>query len=127
MAESTDPKVQDFESEWFEFATKVVNRIAKDPEIVSMWDLYKAGNKLSLEQRSQFIAVANRIKMEVMHETYGVDASESFETFKERWKHWYNHKGVVSTNQIGRRLTNEEHIVYSSTPEAEEFFINMEK
>lgn len=127
MAESTDPKVNDFESEWFEFATNVVNRIAQDPEIVPMWDFYKAGNKLSLEQRSQFIAAANRVKMAVMHETYGLDSSESFEAFKERWKHWYNHKGVVSTGQIGRRLSNEEHIVYSSTPEAEEFFINMEK
>lgn len=127
MAESADPKVQEFESEWFKFATVVVNRIAQDPEIVPMRELYKSGGKLSFEQRSQFIAVANRVKMAVMHETYGADHSEDFEKFKERWKHWYNHKGVVSTGQIGRRLSNEEHIVYSSTPEAEEFFINIEK
>jgi hypothetical protein len=87
---------------------------------------FRASGQLSFEQRSQFIAITNRVKSEVIHETYGPDGSEGYLAFKARWRYWYDTKGVVSTYQGDRRLTNEEHIIYSSTPEAAEFFLNFE-
>lgn len=113
-----------FAQEWSDLAKQVVDRIALDPEIVEMKADFLAHKSLSLEQRSRFIYVANRIKYEVMHEQYGDDGTDSFAQFSDRWRKWYDSKGVVSNSQFGRRLTNEEHIIYSSTPDAEEFFEN---
>ncbi len=115
-----------FAQEWFNLAKKVVDRISLDSEIKEMKKDYLANKSLSFEQKSRFIAISNRVKYEVMHELYGAEGSESFNQFSDRWRDWYNSKGVVSNSQLGRRLSNEEHIIYSSTPEAEEFFRNME-
>lgn len=119
------PKSEKFALEWFDFAKQVVDRIALDPEILAMKEDFLKDRRLSLEQRSQFIAIANRIKYEVMYENYGDEGTDTFMRFTERWREWYDTKGVVSNSQAGRRLTNEEHIVYSSTPDAEEFFMNL--
>lgn len=120
------PDSEKFAQEWFDLAKKVVDRIALDSEILEMKKDFLAHKNLTFEQRSKFISIANRIKYEVMHELYGADGTDSFVQFSDRWREWYNSKGVVSNSQLGRRLTNEEHIIYSSTPEAEEFFRNME-
>lgn len=122
MSTSTEPK--QFKDEWFELAKVIAERIYADSEVQHLRQSFEANKKLTFEERSNFITIANRIKYEVIHETYGPDGSESFNEFKKRWRDWYDNKGVISTSQAGRRLTNEEHIIYSSTPEAEEFFIN---
>jgi hypothetical protein len=121
------PNPKEFQDEWFEVAHRVVRRIAQEPEILAMKEDYKAHKALTLEQRSQFISVANKVKGVVMHEIYGPEGSEDSAAFTKRWRTWYDTKGVVSADQGERRLTNEEHIVYSSTPDAEEFFLNLEK
>ncbi len=123
MSHDADPKI--FEREWFDLAEQIVKRISEDGLIQELNRVFKTNGSLTLEQRSDFIAIANRIKYEVIHETYGEDGSSSFIQFRDRWRHWYNHKGVASTAQAGRKLTNAEHIVYSSTPDAEEFFKNV--
>lgn len=122
---TSDSSTNEFQAEWFELARKVVARIAADPAIADMRAYYAAHGSLTLEQRSEFVAVANRVKTAVMHEAYGPEGSPEFEEFTARWRHWYDTKGVSSTDQGDRRLTNEEHIVYSSTPDAEEFFSNL--
>lgn len=124
---SENPDLEDFAAEWFNVAKTVVQRIGEDPEIVAMREHYQANGAVTMENRSSFIAIANRIKNAVIAELYGPKGSDQFAVFHKRWRHWYDHKGVISPGQAGRRLTNEEHIVYSSTPEAEEFFRNMEK
>jgi hypothetical protein len=126
MSQLTDKNIHMFATEWFALAKTIVERIGQDPEIIAMRKDYQEKGQLTLDQRGQFIAVANRIKGEVMHGEYGPDGSDTYKQFTERWRHWYDNKGVVSNSQVGRRLTNEEHIVYSSTPDAEEFFRNME-
>ncbi len=123
---TSDPKTNAFEAEWFDLAKKIVSQIAADPEIMEMRASFAETHTLTFEQRSQFVSIANKVKAAVMHEVYGAEATPEFEEFKERWRNWYDNKGVTSTNQGLRRLTNEEHIVYSSTPDAEEFFSNLE-
>ena len=120
------PDTVKFAEEWFDLAKKVVERIALDSEIMGMKKDFLAHKSLSLEQKSRFIAITNRIKYELIHELYGADGTDSFIKFSLRWREWYDSKGVLSDSQFGRRLTNEDHIIYSSTPEAEEFFRNME-
>lgn len=120
-------ETQAFQEEWFNLAKVIVARVAADPEIVAMYDDFKASKSLTFEQRSQFIAITNKVKGQVLHETYGPEESDSFKQFQARWRNWYDTKGVTSALLGDRRLTNEEHIVYSSTPEAVEFFINIER
>lgn len=124
---SPDPSTNEFQAEWFDLAKKVVARIAADPVIAGMRASFTEHGSLTLEQRSEFVGVANRVKSAVMHEVYGPEGSSEFEEFTRRWRHWYDTKGVSSTNQGDRRLSNEEHIVYSSTPDAEEFFSNLQE
>lgn len=122
---TSDSSTNEFQAEWFELAKKVVARIAADPAVAEMRAYYAEHGSLTLEQRSEFVAVANRVKTAVMHEVYGQEGSPEFEEFTARWRHWYDTKGVSSTDQGDRRLSNEEHIVYSSTPDAEEFLSNL--
>ncbi|MBP9686922.1 MAG: hypothetical protein KBD66_03955 [Candidatus Doudnabacteria bacterium] len=122
---TSDSSTTEFQAEWFELAKDVVARIAADPAVAEMRAYFREHGSLTLDQRSEFVAVANRVKSAVMHEAYGPEGSTGFEEFTRRWRHWYDTKGVSSTDQGDRRLSNEEHIVYSSTPDAEEFFANL--
>lgn len=116
---------QKFAVEWLDVAQQIVARIYTDEVVQRLHEDYVAHGAFSFEQRSDFIAIANRVKGEVLHELYGPDGSTSFQDFQGRWRNWYNHKGTLP--QENRRLTNEEHIIYSSTPDVEEFFSNFDR
>lgn len=113
-----------FEKDWFTLAEKVCQHIYEQPNIQAMVEQFKAGKRLTEDERSDFISTANRVKYEVIYAEYGEKGSETFEEFKTAWKHWFNNKKGTSEQLNGRRLTNAEHIVYSSTPDPEEFLSN---
>lgn len=114
----------EFEQKWFELAERICLRIYQQPEVKEMRKRFKAGERLTEEERSNFIAIANRVKYEVIYEEYGQQGTQEFEHFRQQWKYWFNHKEGTSDQLHGRRLTNAEHIVYSSTPDPEEFLSN---
>lgn len=116
---------QKFAAEWLEVAQQIVAKIYQDEVVQRLHEEYAAHGSFTLEQRSDFIAIANRVKGTVLHELYGSDESPSFVEFQGRWRNWYDHKGIHP--QENRRLTNEEHIIYSSTPDVEEFFSNFDR
>lgn len=123
MTEELDS--QKFAAEWLDVARQIVARIYQDEVVQRLHEEYVAHGSFTLEQRSDFIAIANKVKGAVLHELYGPDGSASFEEFQARWRNWYDHKGTLP--QENRRLTNEEHIIYSSTPDVEEFFSNFDR
>lgn len=113
-----------FESEWFMLAEKVCERIYRQPEIQEMKNHFTKDGRLTEAERSNFIAIANRVKYDVIHEQFGDKGSQEFEEFRKVWLHWFNNKKGTSEQLHGRRLTNAEHIVYSSTPDPDEFMSN---
>lgn len=116
-----------FEQQWFSLAETICEHIYGQPNIQEMAARFREGKRLTSEERSEFISTANRIKYEVIHERFGDKGTEEFEQFRQAWKHWFNTKKGTSEQLNGRRLTNAEHIVYSSTPDPEEFLANFSK
>ncbi|MBL8031178.1 MAG: hypothetical protein JNK33_02545 [Candidatus Doudnabacteria bacterium] len=116
---------QKFAAEWLDVAQQIVARIYAEEAVQRLHESYATHGSFTLEQRSDFIAIANRVKSTVLHELYGPEGSSSFQEFQLRWRNWYDHKGTLP--QENRRLTNAEHIIYSSTPDVEEFFSNFDR
>lgn len=116
----------EFEKAWKELAEVVCLRIYKEPEVQEMKKTFDAKHSLTYEQKSAFISIANRIKYEVIHERFGADGSPEYEAFKKAWEHWFDNKQTTSKQFEGRRLTNAEHVLFSSTPNPEEFLSNFE-
>lgn len=111
----------EFQKQWFALAEDICKRIYDEPAIQELKDHFKNGQRLTPEERSSFISTANRVKYEVIQERYGKMGTAEFAEFEKAWKHWFNNKKGTSEQLNGRRLTNAEHVVYSSTPDPEEF------
>lgn len=112
---------QAFEEEWIGVAKEIAKRILELPEIKELKNNLNNNGFLSVEEKSQFIAITNKVKYDVIYEKYGKPESDTFEKFNQRWKAWFNNKGTESESRWGKKLTNEEHIIFGSTPDAEEF------
>lgn len=112
---------QSFENEWLEVAKEICRRILDVSEIKAMKEHLKTTGFLSVEERSAFIGVANKVKYDVIYERYGKPGTQTFEEFNARWKAWFNDKDGDTVSHWGKRLTNEEHIIFGSTPDPEEF------
>ena len=110
-----------FETEWLEVARDICRKILENPEVKQMKESLKASGFLTVEQRSSFIGVANKIKYDVIYEKYGKPGTDTFEEFNVRWKAWFNNKDGETVNHWGKKLNNEEHIIFGSTPDPEEF------
>lgn len=115
---------QKFELEWRALAEQICLRIYQTPEVQAMKADFDANGRLSFEQKSRFIAIANEIKYEAIYEKYGVKGSDGFKNFTRHWQHWFENKGLPGEEQQNRKITNSEHIIYSSTPDPEEFIAN---
>ena len=122
-----DDQTAQFETEWHEIADAVCNKIYQNPDIQTMKDEFDEKHTLSPEQRSSFIAIANKLKYEVIYEKFGAHDTQGYDEFVKRWRHWYDNKGVHNQATLDRKLTNAEHILYSSTPDPEEFLSNYTK
>lgn len=112
---------QEFEKTWLADAKEICQRILDNSEIKTMKDSFRATGFLTVEQQSAFIGVCNKIKYDFIYEKYGQSGTPEFEQFNARWKAWFNDKGSDTVSHWGKRLTNEEHIIFGSTPEPEQF------
>lgn len=119
---SFDPKK--FEEQWFALAEVVCQRIYNVPEVKAMKARIAGSGHLTLEESSDFISIANRVKYEVIYEMVGPKTSSTYAAFEQAWRNWFDHKTRTSEQLAGHKLTNAEHIVYSSTPDPEEFLLN---
>ncbi len=115
------PENQSFENEWLQVAKEICRRILELPEIQNMRETLKAAGFLTVEQKSTFVGIANKVKYDVIYEKYGKPGTNTFEQFNARWKCWFNDKDGDTVSHWGKRLTNEEHIIFGSTPDPEEF------
>lgn len=116
---------QTFETLWVELAQQICHSIYAEPEIQEMKIRFQSKGMVTLQDRSDFITIANRIKYKVIHEIFGPQGSEGYKKFQNAWQHWFNTKTVPKFQTEHRQLTNAEHIVYSSTPSPEEFLVNV--
>lgn len=114
-----------FEAQWTELARQICQRIYAEPEIQQMKFRFQNSGVVSLQDRSDFITIANLVKYKVIHEIFGAEGSQGYTKFQEAWQHWFNTKTAPKFQLEHRKLTNAEHIVYSSTPSPEEFLINV--
>lgn len=118
---ATNPVNLEFEKEWMALAKQVCQQILEVPEIKNMKEYLKKNGFLTVEQRGEFIGVANKVKYDLIYEKYGKPGTATFEEFNTRWKAWFNDKDSDAVSHLGKHMTNEEHIIYGSTPDPEEF------
>ncbi|PIR96161.1 MAG: hypothetical protein COT92_02495 [Candidatus Doudnabacteria bacterium CG10_big_fil_rev_8_21_14_0_10_42_18] len=118
--------VSEFEKQWRILSAKICQTIYIKPEIQELKKVLQSKGFLSVEEKSQFIDICDRIKYEVIQKQYGNEGTGSYKEFSEQWKEWFQNKGVESEHSKGQK-DSVEHIMFGSTPDPARFLMNFEQ
>jgi hypothetical protein len=113
--------VEEFEKEWVSLAEEVIRRIFKNPEIMELKAVLREKGKLTVPQRSKFIAIVDGLKYDVIFKKYGPAGSEGFKSFTKHWEQWLAHRGVARNKPGNLFEENINHLLFGSTPDPEQF------
>lgn len=122
----TNMDVSQFENEWTDLATQICRAIYHHPRVEELKAALTKNGFLTLEEKSDFINLSDKIKYEMIYSKYGPEVSQGYKDFSEAWKQWFQFKGVSSAKDRGQR-NSVDHILYGSTPDPVEFLMNFEK
>ena len=117
--------INDFEKEWTELGVEICHAIYKNPRVKELKTSLQKNGFLTLEEKSDFINISDKIKYEIIYAKYGPEGSEGYKKFSEAWKDWFQLKGVGSSKERGQR-NSVDHILFGSTPDPAEFLTNFE-
>jgi hypothetical protein len=118
--------IEQFEKEWTELGVQICQSVYQNPVVQKIKDSLKKNGFLTLEEKSEFINISDRIKYEIIYAKYGLEGSAGYKTFSEAWKEWFQNKGVESSKNRGQR-NSVEHILFGSTPDPERFLTKFEE
>ena len=118
--------VEGFEKEWRVLGEEICQAVFKNPDIQQIKANFQQNGFLSLEEKSQFINICDRIKYELIYRKYGAEGTEGYKQFSNSWQAWFQAKGVKSQKPNEQR-TNVDHILYGSTPDPEQFLNGFEQ
>ena len=115
-----------FEREWTKLGLGICQTIYSNPEIQKLRDALQNRGYLSIEEKGKFIDICNRIKYEIIFQTYGKEGSEGYAEFIKNWNSWFQNKAMNSMQDRSRR-NSVDHILVGSSPDPEVFLLNFEK
>lgn len=118
--------INEFDREWMLLSVKICHEIYKNPRVQAIKANLGKNGFLTLEEKSEFINISDKIKYEIIYQTYGEEGSEGYKKFSQSWKEWFQTKGVSSQKERGQR-NSVDHILFGSTPDPVEFLVNFEK
>jgi hypothetical protein len=124
--ENPNQAIVKFEQEWRELASEICQKIYTTKEAQGIKHQLQKNGFLSLEEKSAFIDLCDKVKYDVIFSKYGKEDSEGYGDFSESWKQWFQQKGVESENNRGQR-SSVDHILFGSTPEPEKFLLHFEE
>lgn len=116
---------EEFDREWLDLGREICQNIYTNPEVQSIKHSLQKNEFLSLEEKSKFIDICDRIKYEVIYKRYGDQNSAGYKKFSENWQQWFQEKGVGSNQNRGQR-NSVEHILFGSTPDPAQFLMHFE-
>lgn len=114
-----------FENEWRKLSIRICQAIYTNREAQNLKNSLQKNGFLSVEEKSQFIDICNRLKYEVIYSEYGNEESAGYADFSKLWREWFQNKGVESEHSKGQR-DSVEHVMFGSTPDPEKFLLNFE-
>lgn len=113
--------IEEFEKQWKDLAQKIGQAIITHPRVIELKNNLEKNGFLTLDEKSEFIIIADKIKYDLIYSQYGPHDSEGYEQFREIWQKWLGAKGVVSAESVSKSQENANHFMYGSTPDPEKF------
>ena len=117
---------EEFDKLWMELGKEICQKVYNNPRVKEIKESLVKNGFLTLEEKSEFINISDRIKYEVIYARYGTEDSEGYKAFSEAWKNWFQKKGVESSRNRGQR-NSVEHILFGSTPDPVQFLNHFEQ
>ncbi len=121
-----DIDINKFEQEWYELAREICLNIYQGPQIQELKKHLQEEGFLSLEEKSVFINICDKVKYDLIFQKYGPEGSEGYQRFSDAWKEWFRAKGVESKKGKAQK-TIVGHIMFGSTPSPVEFLTKFEE
>lgn len=121
----SDYEILQFEKEWRRLSIKICQAIYINAEIQNLKAKLQKTGFLSLEEKSTFIEISNRIKYEVLQQEFGPENSEKYAEFTQKWFSWFQKKSAGDLKNHFQR-NSVDHIMVGSTPEPEKFLLHFE-
>ena len=116
---------QDFDKEWTELGREICQAIYTLPHIQEIKHSLQKNGFMTLEEKSEFINICDKVKYDIIYAKYGSEGSQGYEKFSEAWQSWFQTKGVSSQKAGGQR-NSVDHILFGSTPDPVEFLSSFE-
>jgi hypothetical protein len=113
--------VEEFEKEWIAISEEVIRRIFESEDIQRLKNKLRSEGHLTIEDRSDFINIVDKIKYDVIFRKYGPADSEGFKSFTRHWEKWLAAKGVARSKPQNLFEENINHLLFGSTPDPEQF------
>jgi hypothetical protein len=117
---------EEFDAQWLELGKEICQKVYNNPRVKEIKQSLVTNGFLTLEEKSEFINISDRVKYEVIYAKVGPDGSDGYKAFSEAWKNWFQKKGVESSHNRGQR-NSVEHILFGSTPDPVQFLNHFEQ
>ncbi len=116
---SWDP--EQFEKQWIAVNEEVIKRVMADSTIQQIKERVRTKGKIDEDDRNDFIGLVNKLKYDVIYETFGKEGSASYEEFLQAWQHWQKLRGTGRPQGTNIYENNINHLLYGSTPDPDYF------
>jgi hypothetical protein len=117
--------IPQFEKDWTYLARKICQAVYTRPEIQNLKNGLIKNGFLTLEEKSLFIDICDKVKYDAIYEKFGSADSEGYKAFSKSWQEWFQAKGVESQKDRNQR-SSVDHILFGSTPDPIEFLLHFE-
>src|SRR5690348_15595919 len=117
---------QQFDDEWSLLGKEICQAIYISPRAQEIKNSLQKNQFLTLEEKSEFINLCDKVKYDLIFAKYGAEGSEGYNAFSKAWMEWFQKKGVGSEQNRGQR-NSVEHILFGSTPDPARFLLHFEE
>ncbi len=117
---------EEFDALWTTLGREICQAIYTHKDAQKLKHSLQKNGFLTLEEKSEFINLCDRIKYEVIYSKFGAEGTKTYKDFSESWKNWFQVKGVESQKDRGQR-SSVDHILFGSTPDPAPFLLRFEE
>jgi hypothetical protein len=117
---------KDFDNMWSEMGKEICQVVYTHPAAQKIKNTLQHNGFLTMDEKSEFINLCDRIKYEVIYSKVGAENSQGYKDFSAGWEQWFQQKGVGSSQNRGQR-NSVEHILFGSTPDPAAFLLHYEE
>lgn len=116
----------EFDKDWLQLGKEICQAVYTNPRMQELKHALQKNGFLTLEEKSEFIGVCDKMKYEIIYAKFGAENTEGYKQFSENWNMWFQTKGVESQKNRGQR-SSVDHILFGSTPDPAPFLLHFEE